>query len=149
MTQLTEEDFTRSENVTTRNVLHIHKVLMEHGPMPMCRFVVNPGSFSQTVENVFYLSFLVREGSACIRYEEDDGEFYVGTRRKRPFGSRTVAATTPATEDDYRGGAVKYQAIMDVTMNKWRAWIKHYNITETIIPTRAPAAVNLNARWYG
>lgn len=45
--------------------------------IPYLRFVVNPDSFAQTVENVFYLSFLVRENKVAIETElEEDSPYY-------------------------------------------------------------------------
>lgn len=39
--------------------------------------MVNPHSFAQTVENVFYLSFLVRENKVCIETEDNqESEYY-------------------------------------------------------------------------
>jgi hypothetical protein len=34
-------------------------------------FAINPRDFGQTVENLFYISFLVREGNAKIMKDED------------------------------------------------------------------------------
>lgn len=40
--------------------------------MNLFRFVVNPHDFGQSVENLFYLSFLIRDGKCAL--EVDDGE---------------------------------------------------------------------------
>lgn len=36
------------------------------------RFVINPNDFAQSVENIFYLSFLIRDGK--VAFETDAGE---------------------------------------------------------------------------
>jgi len=60
------DKFSQSEEVTTREVEHVlvilRKTYNENGRCPICyfEFVTNPTSFSQTIENVFYTSFLIR-----------------------------------------------------------------------------------------
>jgi len=34
-------------------------------------FVINPNSFGQTVENIFYASFLTKEGAAGMQVDDD------------------------------------------------------------------------------
>ncbi|EON99626.1 putative nuclear protein qri2 protein [Phaeoacremonium minimum UCRPA7] len=42
------------------------------GGIDLLRFVVNPRSFGQTVENMFYVSFLIRDGIVGVEYDDDD-----------------------------------------------------------------------------
>ena len=45
--------------------------LRHNGGIDLLRFVVNPHSFGQTVENMFYVSFLIREGSVKLEFDKD------------------------------------------------------------------------------
>jgi hypothetical protein len=45
--------------------------LRSTGGIDLLRFVVNPYSFGQTVENMFYISFLIREGSVKLEFDKD------------------------------------------------------------------------------
>ena len=46
--------------------------LRDTGGIDLLRFVVNPKSFGQTVENMFYVSFLIRDGKVAVEYDQHD-----------------------------------------------------------------------------
>lgn len=43
----------------------------DEGNVDLFRFVINPRSFGQTIENMFYVSFLIRDGSVGIILSDD------------------------------------------------------------------------------
>lgn len=43
----------------------------QNGPVNLFRFITNPHDFAQSVENLFYLSFLIRDGECALEIEED------------------------------------------------------------------------------
>lgn len=38
------------------------------------KFIINPHDFGQSVENMFYLSFLIRDGKCALELNEDTRE---------------------------------------------------------------------------
>jgi len=61
-----EQDGLDLTDVQMREVAERHN-LCENGGVSLLKFVVNPASFGQTVENLFYVSFLVKDGYIGIR----------------------------------------------------------------------------------
>ncbi|KAJ3134681.1 nuclear protein [Physocladia obscura] len=68
--ELVETDIQKQENETTKCVANVFKVLMRKGAMNFFEFVINPESFSQSVENIFYVSFLIRDGLVSMDIED-------------------------------------------------------------------------------
>lgn len=52
-------------------VMHKYNISSDGG-VSLFKFCINPHSFGQTVENLFYVSFLVRDGSIGISIDETD-----------------------------------------------------------------------------
>ena len=136
--QLGAEDIARGENETSRLVLDIDRRLEAcSGEEGIClfRFALNPESFSNSVENLFYISFLIRDGKAAI-IETDDGDPLL-MRSEEP------------TEEDRAAGLTRRQLVIELDMPTWRALIELYNGREPMIPTRKSQASTSRSRWYG
>ncbi|CAG8434738.1 7809_t:CDS:2 [Diversispora eburnea] len=123
----------RQENETTRNVKMIWDILDEKQPINFFKFIINPESFGQTVENIFYLSFLVRDGKVDIDDES---------------GQPILSLCEPPTQEDYNDGLIKKQLVLGVDMKMWKELIEVYNIRESAIPTRQSREQNAS-KWYG
>ncbi|KAF9565546.1 hypothetical protein CPC08DRAFT_733951 [Agrocybe pediades] len=132
--ELKEEDIARSTNETTRNVQVLSKIL-EDPNLPekinLFKFVINPDNFAQSVENIFYLSFLIRDGLVALDFEDGEPLIYL--------------CDAPITEEGHK----KNQMVFEFDMATWKHAIEVFNITEPMIPTREPGGVKLAGKWYG
>lgn len=62
-----DDDMTEEE---TRRLMDKHS-LRDTGGVDLLKFVVNPHSFGQTVENMFYVSFLIRDGYVKVDFDKN------------------------------------------------------------------------------
>ncbi|KAM0790558.1 hypothetical protein ACM66B_004427 [Microbotryomycetes sp. NB124-2] len=129
--ELKAEDVQKDKHETGKLVKQLSAVLTQQGAegIPYLRFVINPKSFAQTVENVFYFSFLVRENKACIELDDDpDSQFYQ---------DYICYSIEPQAEDEEVDES-KTQLVFEVTQQLWKDAIDVYGITESVIPHRDP-----------
>ncbi|KAI8722280.1 Non-structural maintenance of chromosomes element 4 [Fusarium sp. LHS14.1] len=124
------------EDEKTR-IMHNHG-LRSTGGIDLMRFVVNPKSFGQTIENMFYVSFLIRDGRVEIDFDE--------------FGLPALAPVDREVEEEEptRHGAAKHQAILSMDMETWRDIIDTFSLQEPMIAHRKEATnTGPGARgWY-
>lgn len=125
------------EDEKTR-LMHEHG-LRSTGGIDLMRFVVNPKSFGQTIENLFYVSFLIRDGRVEIDFDEDG-----------------LPALAPVDREGDDAGAVrqstsKHQAILSMDMETWQDIIDTLGLKEPMIEHRQElSATGPGARgWYG
>ncbi|OCH84802.1 hypothetical protein OBBRIDRAFT_798769 [Obba rivulosa] len=135
--EIREEDITRSENETTKNVQMVQKILMDQdeGGINLFRFIINPNDFGQSVENLFYLSFLIRDGKCALEVTKE--------------GEPMIFSCEAPDVKDYENGLKKSQLVMEFDMATWRRAIEVFNITSTVIPQRPKAKTRLGGKWYG
>lgn len=125
--QLQAEDLVNSSNETSALVRQISARLQQVGGskgVNLFKFVIDPSSFSNTVENLFYVSFLIREGTASLDTENDDGEPIL------------MSCEMPSAED-YEQGVRRRQIVLELDMYVWRELIKMYDIRAPLIESRA------------
>ncbi len=91
-------------------------------PVPLYAFVVDPSSLSRTVENLFYVSFLVNEGRAQLWWEA------MGNGLDRSH--LLLAAMEPAADDAPRA---RHQMVCSITEAARQAAIRDYRIQEPMI----------------
>ncbi|KAK1992617.1 Nse4-domain-containing protein [Colletotrichum falcatum] len=119
--------------------------LRDTGGVDLLRFVVNPKSFGQTVENMFYVSFLIRDGKIKIEFDSDE---YPSLS---PFQVDDVDEDGAAGRAAAKRETTKQQAIFSMDMQTWQDIIDTFDIREPMIThrqeggsTQAPGARG----WY-
>ncbi|KAG7298631.1 hypothetical protein JYU34_018284 [Plutella xylostella] len=90
-------------------------------PLSYFHLVLDPGSFARTIENVYYVSFLVRDGFVAIDVDESCG---------LPFVTPVPAARRESTAREH---ADENQFIVSLDMKTWQEFIDALGITEPMM----------------
>ena len=69
--KLVEQDLVEDMSEDEIRALMTKHGIADSGGVPLFHFVVNPRSFGQTVENLFYVSFLIKDGAVGIGNDSD------------------------------------------------------------------------------
>ncbi|KAJ3862071.1 Nse4 C-terminal-domain-containing protein [Lentinula novae-zelandiae] len=137
---VTAEDLQRSTNETTRNVITIHAILENIGPTNLFQLIINPVSFAQSVENLFYLSFLIKEGKVGLSFEKD----------KEPIVHIVLDEDSDQSQTrTYENQSQSRQLVFELDMATWKHAIEVFGISESVIPHREPYQTRMGRKWYG
>ncbi|KAI9850099.1 MAG: nuclear protein [Thelocarpon superellum] len=110
--------------------------ISDNGGVGLFQFVINPHSFGQTVENLFYVSFLIRDGSVGIGSDSD----------RLP----TLHASQPRKAAEIKEQNVrKHQAIFSLDHQTWRDLVQAFEIARPMIPDRTVIDADAAARPVG
>jgi hypothetical protein len=71
LSELAEDDLTEEDQSAAFNRFRVAMTPTQEAAVSLFDFAINPRDFGQTVENLFYISFLVREGNAQIFKDEN------------------------------------------------------------------------------
>ncbi|KAJ5775650.1 uncharacterized protein N7511_000661 [Penicillium nucicola] len=108
--------------------------IADDGGIPLFAFCINPHSFGQSVENLFYVSFLVRDGTVGVSTDS----------RQLP----TLHHSNPyAPSEAQRQGIQKHQAVFSLDYETWEQLITVFNIKEPIIPHREEIEEETGMSW--
>ncbi|KAI9779946.1 MAG: nuclear protein [Geoglossum umbratile] len=133
-----EADATEDMDEIEQQKLLIKHNICDDGGVNFYRFVINPHSFGQTVENMFYVSFLIRDGSAGVGEDSN--------------GFPTLHPTQPRKISEMKEqGVQKNQAVFNLSWPTWQDLVDAFQITEPVIPNRESdeGAACGRRGWYG
>jgi hypothetical protein len=103
---------------TTSKVIDVYQILERVTPLPMYKLITHPTSYSRTVENLFYLSFLVNDNRVRLEYEKEE---------------LIVHLMNNEEEEEQYWSRPKHQAIYSMTMSLWRENIAKYKIKTPVL----------------
>lgn len=125
MKSFDESDKSEATTAEVEKLLDLlQKLYRENERNPICyfEFVLHPESFSQTVENMFYTSFLVRDGLANIILDDE----------KLPL----IEPVQNPEQEKVRKSLPHKQAVVSLSPQEWKELVEVYKITDPLIPTR-------------
>ncbi|KAK4561673.1 hypothetical protein LTR86_004352 [Recurvomyces mirabilis] len=119
---LTNDGYDPEDEERSRALLKKHR-LASNGCVPLFDYVLNPRSFGQSVENLFYISFLIKEGSVGV--DQDD------------TGMPTLVISNPTSLQEQRTKkTTRRQAVFSIDYGTWQQLIEAFDIREPMIPHR-------------
>nr|KAF6268037.1 NSE4-like protein A, SMC5-SMC6 complex component [Myotis myotis] len=99
-------------------------------PMSFFDFVVDPHSFPRTVENIFHVSFIVRDGFARIKLDQD----------RLPI----IEPVNEESEGIDQNTQIRNQGIIALSYRDWEEIVRTFEISEPVIVS-GPSRQSLSA----
>lgn len=139
----------------SRALMTRHGITDDSG-VPFFQFVVNPKSFGQTVENLFYVSFLIRDGTVGLYNDSNMLPTLRKSNLMNACGTLTDdwnedATTARSAKEVQEQNISKHQAIFHLDFETWEDIIETFDIKKSVIPdrrTEEEAPVGASG-WYG
>ncbi|KAL6705444.1 hypothetical protein ACN47E_006709 [Coniothyrium glycines] len=136
LSQIEEEEIDEESARVAFQRFRMAQTPTEEPAVGLLDFAINPRDFGQTVENLFYISFLVREGNAKVIKDED--------------GLPLLMPADPHGVSDQREKNVqKHQAVFSIDYPTWQMFIQAFDIKEPLIPHRQQEVASVaSGGWY-
>jgi len=137
-TKVKEMDQAKSTNeeTTAKMTEHVYMLLKkfyasyDQEPIDFFEFTCDPNSFGKTVENIFYLSFLVREGLAKVFLDDDRLPVVMPNDRKKDKDGNFIQEAPDTT--------LFNQVLVSFSYVQWKEIVEVYGI-ETAAITKPQA----------
>ncbi|XP_028736111.1 EP300-interacting inhibitor of differentiation 3 [Peromyscus leucopus] len=126
-TKLRKLDAHANQETTEKEVERILGLLQTYfqkypdTPVSYFEFVIDPNSFSRTVENIFYVSFIIRDGFARIRLDQD----------RLPILEPTNVNQADEESDSCSYG--RKQGVISLSLQDWKNIVSTFEISEAMI----------------
>jgi hypothetical protein len=116
-----------------QNCRTVHRLLAKEDKgdgINFLQLVINPDDYGQTVENMFYASFLIKEGHAGIQLE-DDGQIIIRMLINFDWDIDRLIGSGNEKDRlaDESADIPKNQAVMELDMDTWRVSSCHSSVT--------------------
>jgi len=126
----TQMDQEALEKATSKRVEDLRGYLEKAKQIDFVKFVVDPQSFSQTVENIFHYSFLIKDGQAAFKLDDK--------------GIPIAEPAQPPLQEDYTSGkAERRQCVVAINQDMWKKLKEKYEIKTGYLPHRTVGTYNL------
>ncbi|GAV51752.1 hypothetical protein ZYGR_0AF02230 [Zygosaccharomyces rouxii] len=129
--KVTQSSLNSTQQVTTpEQVKRMFKILERKNgtdQINLFKFVINPQSFPKSVENLFYVSFLIKEGRVVLEEDQD------GFPSIRIRGSPPTDPKAREIEIRKRREASENHIIFQMDMPTWRKLIEKFNIQSAFV----------------
>ncbi|XP_059879880.1 EP300-interacting inhibitor of differentiation 3 [Delphinus delphis] len=126
-TKLRKLDLSSNQEATEKEVERILGLLQTcfqkypDTPVSYFEFVIDPNSFSRTVENIFYVSFIIRDGFARIRLDHDRLPIL------EPININHVG------EGNDSSSHCRKQGVISLSLQDWKNIVATFEISEAMI----------------
>nr|XP_013041302.2 non-structural maintenance of chromosomes element 4 homolog A [Anser cygnoides]XP_013041303.2 non-structural maintenance of chromosomes element 4 homolog A [Anser cygnoides]XP_013041304.2 non-structural maintenance of chromosomes element 4 homolog A [Anser cygnoides] len=115
------------QEATEKEVERILGLLQTHfkndpsTPILFFDLVIDPNSFARTVENIFHVSFIIRDGLARLKLDED----------KLPVIE--PVKNNEGRKDDDHSNRARNQVVISLSYQEWKDIVETFEITEPMI----------------
>jgi len=119
---------------TDKNLDEMLRVIQREKCLPLPLLVLNKESMAQTVENIFTLSFIVKEGGASLSQDEEGD--WVNVHAENPNATRGQPDSESPGERARKSATRTRQLVTRFDMEDWRAMVEDVGHHQTFITHR-------------